>query len=134
MKIFKYFVRLILLICLSVIIYGKFLERKWNGSYDNPKTSSTISNSQITSDKAIQIVTDLPEVKEWRLLIAKSDISTSHVAFEDFNNLDINEKFWNIHVFEEFPDHRATFNWYEVDKQTGDIKSRVTTFYEKDMQ
>ena len=34
-----------------------------------------------------------------------------------------NKEPWTVHVFEILRDHTATFNWYEVDQKTGEVKS-----------
>jgi hypothetical protein len=79
----------------------------------------------ITSGKAFDIVANLPELKEWQLLVSKSKVSSTHITMEDVEHIDPNNTYWEIHVFEEFPDHRATFNWYKVDKTTGAVTPRI---------
>lgn len=76
-------------------------------------------NSVITSQKAIEIVTALPEVKEFfnKNLNAKSSLDESQS----------NNKVWMIHVYESFTDHNATFNWYKVDKITGEVVKQIFT-------
>lgn len=77
-----------------------------------------VSNSEIDSVAASKIVMDIPEVKEFFKLSPNP-----HLTIDNMND---KSSFWNIHVYEDFPDHTVTFNWYEVDKKTGSFTSRVT--------
>lgn len=79
----------------------------------------TIYNNKINSEKASNIVMNLPEVREFFRLSPNP-----HMTIE---NIDEVSESWNIHVYEDFPDHTVTLNWYEVNKQTGEVIDRVTT-------
>ncbi|MEK7597853.1 MAG: hypothetical protein AAB441_04380 [Patescibacteria group bacterium] len=66
----------------------------------------------ITSQNAVEIVNGLSEVKSFFSTIQNARISADTSQSDN--------KFWVIHVYESFPDHNATFNWYKVNKTTGE--------------
>lgn len=71
----------------------------------------------ITSQKAVEIVSSLPEVKSFFTTISNAKISVD----EDQND----NKFWMIHVYEPLSDHNSTFNWYQVSKTTGGVVKQI---------
>ena len=83
-------------------------------------TGSTISPygvAKVTKEQALVKIKNLPEVQEFmRLLFPKQ----AEFEVEDWDTD------WAVHVFElvigENSVHRATFNWYRVDKQTGVVE------------
>ncbi len=91
-------------------IYIKIYSTTQKIDYSSSETDSTEASNLIMSD---------PKVKEFFELSPDP-----HLTIENIND---NDSFWNIHVYEDFPDHRVTFNWYEIDKQTGQITDRIST-------
>lgn len=77
------------------------------------------SSSETDSSEASNLIMSDPKVKEFFELSPNPHLS--------IDNVEKNESFWNIHVYEDLPDHTVTFNWYEVDKQTGEVKERINT-------
>ncbi len=70
----------------------------------------------ITSQDAILKVKELPEVKTFLM-----SVQNGHVEVEQ-NEEDPNN--YLIHVYEIVNDHTATFNWYLVNKSTGEIEKQ----------
>lgn len=35
---------------------------------------------------------------------------------------EVKENAWVVHVYEDLPDHTATFGWYNLDKDTGKVE------------
>src|SRR3989338_8732009 len=75
---------------------------------------------KITREEALVKIKNLPEVQEFvRLLFPKQ----ARFEVEDWDTD------WAVHVFElvvgENSVHRATLNWYRVDKQTGVVEKEL---------
>lgn len=71
----------------------------------------TDQNEAITQEQAASIVQNLPEVKNFI-----QNVKNSKIALEGESK---DKSAWMIHVYEDLPDHIATFGWYNVDKFTG---------------
>ncbi|MEK7672790.1 MAG: peptidylprolyl isomerase [Patescibacteria group bacterium] len=63
-------------------------------------------------EKAINLVQELPEVKEW---MATPDLNAVFKLISDEDGIYV------IQAYEDFPDHTATFNFYDVNLETGSI-------------
>lgn len=72
------------------------------------------STSKLTQQKVIELVKNRKEVKEYLIHVPKGIVTIDH------KNNDNNS--WIIHVFEIVNNHTATFNWYEVKKNTGKVE------------
>lgn len=81
-----------------------------------PVAIATPTPDLITSEKAAEIVRDLSEVKSFF-----NKTQNAKIALDESQN---NDKFWTIQVYESFLDHNVTFNWYEVNKNTGEVKKK----------
>ena len=90
--------RLIFFLVLSLSVAVIFGFSYWNKSAENT---------------AIAKVSALPEVIEYLRSVPSGRIVIDHEDKETNSYL--------IHVYEVVDDHTATFNWYEVDKTTGEI-------------
>lgn len=82
-------------------------------SQTSQPTPTTVLPKTISQEEAVQIVENLPEVKDY-----KSRVKNSQVEYDHLNE---DENKWVIHVYEQLSDHTATFNWYEIDKNTGEF-------------
>jgi len=71
----------------------------------------------ISFQEAVDIVNNLPEVKSF---IAQT--TNGVVSIDEMESTD---KYWVIQVYEKFSDHNATFNWYHVDKITGEATKQI---------
>ena len=82
------------------------------------KGGGTVSKKS-KEDQAIELVWRRPDVKEWRKLFpnGKSKLGGRAVAAVDHGKGDV----YTVHVYEDLPDHTATFNWYDVNLKTGKI-------------
>lgn len=67
------------------------------------------------SARATDAVLALPEVQEY--------ITGGPARVVQAESPPLESEPWSIHVFEILSDHTATFNWYEVDQKTGEVKS-----------
>lgn len=92
---------------------------EWNGDgfTEIARKNIKLRSNQITNDKAIEIVKNLPEVKDF--LQGMKKINTKTLVEVDKRETDQIV----IHVT-EINDHglTATFNWYTLDNNTGTIK------------
>ncbi len=70
-------------------------------------------NRSITKESAAKIVSELPEVKLF--------MNNTSLGAISFDHEDVRINAWVIHVYENLPDHQATFNWYDVNKATGEV-------------
>ena len=109
----------LLLILLAVVsfsssIYLYYKNNLLNQEIINLKTQSI----SISDNQAIQIVAALPEVAEF--MAGKTDAKIALGDTQDNSNI------WSVQVYESFPDHNATFNWYKVDKVTGVITKDIS--------
>jgi len=99
---------------------------KWNGEtfveINGVKNASkALDCSKVTESKAVDIIKQLPEVKNFLNLPFPSSSRT--VVEIDHSSNDN----WYVHIYEIVKDtttssHTATFNWYGVDKCSGKIK------------
>jgi cytoskeletal protein RodZ len=76
--------------------------------------TETTTSSQVSSSDAVEKVKNLPDVKSF---YTRVDDATTEI-----DNSKTNSSIWSVHVFENGADTTATFNWYSVDKLTGEIK------------
>ena len=89
-----------------------------------PSNESPTSTIIISEKEAIKLVTNLPEVKNWLSLFSQPDGSSQKTGGKPFIDLDHqDDNTYFIHAYELTTDHLATFNWYDVNKKTGNIKS-----------
>ena len=68
-------------------------------------------------DQAIDLVFKQPEVKAWLKQFpgGKSKLGGAAAFTADHDGGDM----YSVHVYEDLPDHTATFNWYDVNIKTG---------------
>lgn len=86
--------------------------------------------SQSPEDKAIDLVKSRKEVKAWLALFKSPGNTSPKTGGSPVLAIDSHQgSVYKIHVFEDMPDHQATFNYYEVDLKTGKI---IATFPESD--
>lgn len=74
------------------------------------------ANTPIDRTQATEFVKNQSEVKQWLTLFKTDSQSTPHVVVEDEDAAR-----FTVRVYESFPDHLATFNWYYVSKTTGTV-------------
>ncbi len=73
------------------------------------------TNPAVTREQATELVKSQSEVKNW-LALFKSGSQGPQVVVEDED-----ASKYTVHVFEGLSDHLATFNWYYVNKVTGNV-------------
>lgn len=75
---------------------------------------------KISAEQAVALVKKRSDVKKFLALFPNGKSKkTQGFPVVEAEELDNN---WNVHVYEQMPDHTATMNWFEVDSQTGVIK------------
>lgn len=83
-----------------------------------PKEDVENLSPEITKEGAIEKIKNLPEVKDYSSELEKAG---SKVQF----NAEDSEEVWSVQVFEIVSQgensHTATFNWYRVNKKTGEV-------------
>lgn len=76
----------------------------------------------ISEEEAINLVKNLPEVKEWLSLFTGPGNTSPTTGGKPMIVVDNkSEQGYSIHVYEQLTDHAATFNWYSVNSKTGEI-------------
>lgn len=74
-------------------------------------------------ERALSIVRNLPEVKEWLNLFSGPGGTSPTTGGKAIIELDsVEGGIYTIRAWESMPDHRATFNWYYVNVETGEVK------------
>ena len=82
--------------------------------------NATKQKKKISAEQAVALVKKRADVKRFLALFPNGKSkSTQGFPVVEAEELDNN---WNVHVYEQTPDHTATMNWFEVDSQTGVIK------------
>lgn len=71
------------------------------------------ANGTITKEDAIVKVKTIPEVADYIIRVPQAKVEVGG---------DDDDDFYLIQVFEVVKDHTATFNWYTVNKMTGEVK------------
>jgi hypothetical protein len=77
---------------------------------------------QTGEDRAIAFVIQRKEVKDWMKELETAKKQHKHPGNAGFMVTDHHGSIYTVQVFESFPDHNATFNWYTVDLKTGKVK------------
>ena len=85
------------------------------------ESSAQSTSSSITAENALQLVSNLPEVKKYLADLSAAS-STGHITTDEELKNPTTTPYWYIHVFEDKGDHQATFNWYKVYTQTGTVE------------
>ncbi len=98
-------------------------------TYINNTIVCSDGKSSINTDRTIEIVKELPEVKSYIQLFSSKQ---SKPIIEVDNDEEKEGQNWSVHVYENVNDsnasHAATFNWYTVDKCTGSIKCSFSKY------
>ncbi|HEY5601046.1 MAG TPA: hypothetical protein VIK81_03060 [Patescibacteria group bacterium] len=102
----KYLIIIILLV--SAAVYGYFNFIKPSATPVSTKSESI----SLTDSQAVDKVKSLKEVRDYLTKVPG--------AIVDVDNDD--RESYNVHVYEIKDGHTATFNWYAVDKTSGDVK------------
>ncbi|AKM79499.1 MAG: hypothetical protein UX85_C0005G0052 [Candidatus Beckwithbacteria bacterium GW2011_GWB1_47_15] len=75
------------------------------------------------NDKAVSLVKDIPEVQEWLNLFTGPDGTSASTDGRPIIEVDgVDGNIYTVHAYEWVSDHTATFNWYYVDLETGEVK------------
>lgn len=86
------------------------------------KFTDNSSTQNISQEDAINLVKQQKEVKDWLTLFngpggtSPKTYGTAHFAFDHMDN-----NLYIIHAYEDMPDHTSSFNWYKVNKKTGEV-------------
>lgn len=106
----KFFLSLFpLLVVLTLILVSLFVLQT-----SRPLPQLTRSPEILSEDQAVSKVKSLPEVQEFLKNVPTGRVELDH--FDKMTNL------YLVHVYEIKDNHTATFNWYEVNKTTGQTK------------
>ncbi|MDO8648996.1 MAG: hypothetical protein Q7R81_04410 [Candidatus Peregrinibacteria bacterium] len=74
------------------------------------------SGQDISQEAAIEVVRNRPEVVKFESTLVKAG-TVAHIDAQS------EDKEWLVQVYEVKGGHTATFNWYRVDKKTGQIST-----------
>ena len=85
-----------------------------------PEEEVKVPEIKISEEEAINLVKNLPEVKEWLSLFGEPDRDKAIIEFSH-----VEEGKYVIHVYELVPTdgHTATFDWYYVNPYTSEIRN-----------
>jgi hypothetical protein len=100
--------------CMAMFLQCDYAEAAAKSTKSSVKTVAT---KQLSEDKAIDLVSNLPEVLSWRKLLktTKGAGRAGYMATKDGAT-------FTIQVFESRSDHNVTFAFYEVNARTRDIR------------
>jgi hypothetical protein len=92
---------------------------------ETSETTEANNNSGTTEklkeDKAIALVSKRKDVQAWKKNF-NGPTGTSRLGGRVAFSIEGHKgEIYTVHVFEDLPDHTATFNWYEVDLSTGKV-------------
>ena len=80
----------------------------------------------ITSADAISRIENLQSIQEWLYLFSGPNHTSPITGGKPIIEIDsISDENYIIHVYEQTPDHTATFGWYYINKKTGIIKKEI---------
>ena len=96
-----------------------FLTKKEQNFIYSPDVSPKIQN-EITRKQALEMVNNLPEVKDF---IAQTENSHGNpqVAVSTQTDTDELGVYWTVQVYKNLSDHNSTFAWYQVYIKNGKI-------------
>lgn len=105
------FLGLVILIALLATLY-------WQNLHKIPKppvsTQPVLQRESISENEAFKIISEQSEVKEYLEKVPKAEITLDH--FDQETNSYI------FQIFEVKDGHTNTYNWYEVNKESGELK------------
>ena len=126
----------VLFLCASAIIGGLYYFNQVsnrNVSVDTTPFPEQIEKTGIQSSKnerALLLVTNLPEVQEWLNLFNTPDGTSPSTGGKPIIKVDsVDDSIYTIHAYESLTDHDATFNWFYVDLRTESIKDLLGKKY-----
>lgn len=106
---FQWWWIIIPIITISLFLKASFFKRNTTQS---ERSVDTFENGVISKENAVTKIKALPEVKDYLKRVPNGQVL---VNGEENNS-------YLIQVYEFKDGHTATFNWYKVDKETGDIE------------
>jgi len=116
---------LLTLIIIGGLYYVAQLSNR-NTPVDKAPTIEKIEKTNLQpsrNDKAILMVKNLPEVREWLNLFSNPDGTSPSTGGKPIIEVDSADgDVYTIHAYESLTDHNATFNWYYVDLNTESVK------------
>lgn len=130
------------LIVILILITGFLVQDFRNSKKKSNMSKQEVAGAEdckktISQDDAVQIVKNLPEVQQFLNKVGWNNPAPG-VTSEPTVDFDAEVgNYYSIHVYELVSDknyndsHTATFNWYKVDKCTGEIRCSFS-IYAKD--
>lgn len=94
-------------------LFDKFLQTL---EFDSSQLTHDVN---VSKEEAFEKVINLPEVENFLTNITQGRVALVNQDYKDPNS-------WTVHVYESLPTHNATFNWYYVNKETGEITKMIT--------
>lgn len=116
--------KIILIIFLTLIFSGCSLLPDKNTNIPINENESKNNSLTISEDEAVKLVRELPEVQEWLGYFTNEDGTSPETEGYPIIEIDsIEENEYLVHVYEMMPTHQATFDWYYVNMNSGEIHS-----------
>lgn len=115
-----------LILALIIIFLVIFSYQKLIAHHQTKNTSIEPNNEEI----AVSLVKELPEVQKWLNLFSETKNEPSNIGppgtpIIEFDHM--KDQLYVVHVYELVNDlkssHTATFNWYDVNLETKEIKA-----------
>jgi len=106
-----------LIIVLLILFAGIFLvqSNKNTNPPDSTQEPTSQQTEQISEEQAIEIVSNLPEVKKWREEMSALNTKTILMAFKNDDDT------WSVKLAESHPDRIVAANWFTIDALTGEV-------------
>ena len=97
----------------AVMLFLYFSKNKVETPNQTPQIPQVTVELDISPDEAVAKIRELDEVKSYLKNVPN--------ALVDLESVDEETNTYLVHVYEIKNGHTATFNWYTVDKKTGEI-------------
>jgi len=110
----------IILLLILILVVGGYFAWQYFGM---PEEVVPEKEVKVPEEETVNLVKNLPEVKEWLALFTGpggTDPTTGGKPVIEFSHME--GDIYVIHVYESLLTHTATFNWYYVNFQTGEIR------------
>ena len=106
-------------ILLLIVFLGGYLLKP---SHEVKVSTPQVQLKQLSDEKALEIIKNLPEVKDFLQRMDKA----SQKTFVEVRSKE--RGVITVQFAEDHPDHTATFNWYILDSTTGVIKCSFANY------
>lgn len=120
----KFQMSILLMMCAGTI-QATELDPNSAGAKSNGTKAVSARAAQLKEDRAIALVFKRKDVQDWKKNFNGPE-GTSRLGGRIAVQVEGHKgDVYTVHVYEDLPDHTATFNWYEVNVRTGAITAQI---------